>query len=261
MRQFNPVVIFHRGFLSGIFSLTRKSFNTIHFSSNLSGSSDWVCGCGYSNFPYRKRCNKCGKTNKSLFQLPCLEQSKRFFEPCELREGDWMCQCGAHNFARRLNCVFCSKPHLPEVPKSSSKVFFPSKNTVTPLTDRFLPGDWVCNKCKSHNFKARSECHVCASPKIFDPEVQVSTWVCTACHASNLKGNEHCNVCGTQQPQRENSPLYDRDFSKSSQYDDWTCSRCGYLNFETRVQCKICKMEKVVFEKSTLHKTEEGNSS
>ncbi|CCW63706.1 unnamed protein product [Phytomonas sp. EM1] len=250
MRLLKHVVVYHRIFLLGNSLRSRVLLSLNRFSSNSLSFRDWVCGCGYSNFSYRKWCNNCGKANATPIQSQNVEQSKRFFEPADVREGDWLCECGAHNFARRQICVFCLKPHLPKPLKSSSDSLPASKGTMISLTDNFLPGDWVCKKCRAHNFRMRSQCFVCASPRLSDSVEQIATWVCTSCHASNSNNHDACTVCGNQHSPGAKFPTQDMDFSKSFQHKDWTCPRCAYVNFESRVYCKICKMETPVFEKS-----------
>ena len=67
------------------------------------------------------------------------------------KQGDWICICGDHQFAKNTNCRQCGKPR-----GDGSKQSRPSN---------FQVGDWLCGKCKSHNYKSRIECRDCGNLK------------------------------------------------------------------------------------------------
>ena len=86
--------------------------------------------------------------------------------------------------------------------------------TITQVANQssaaFRPGDWNCPGCKVHNFRNRSTCFACNSPK-----------------PDNLPNSDSTGDGGRGGASFDFKP------------GDWKCS-CGQHNFRRRTQCMAC---------------------
>ena len=85
-----------------------------------------------------------------------------------VKSGDWICpKCKNHNFANKKVCnrSNCEQPK----PRGGSgrrdtrrREFGQSRGHENP---NMKPGDWICPKCKNHNFAKRDVCNRCDTRK------------------------------------------------------------------------------------------------
>lgn len=214
-------------------------------------TADWTCACGFLNYGFRRTCFCCHQTNGAQSKTAVALQAKTIGESmldATFKKGDWQCVCGVHNFARRDECVRCgrSKPQY--------------RNGMGAIGhQKFLPGDWICSRCKSHNFRSRKLCMKCSDPppptsSTSPAEGKVKgtaalpSWVCESCHSVNPgDSSASCAICGSVKPVSTSdvSPSPSRAeshlTSPRSRQGDWACPMCGFENFASRLKCKACQ--------------------
>ncbi|EAN89567.1 putative mitochondrial RNA binding complex 1 subunit [Trypanosoma cruzi] len=199
-------------------------------------AGDWTCACGFSNFASRAVCFQCHRSKSVLPRDVNEPRAAMEAQQSSFRRGDWMCACGAHNFAWRDRCLSCEAPR-----KASDK-----QRQGSGL--RLLPGDWICEKCKTHNFRVRGECMQCGwKPAVVNPagttslradsSAKQAPWTCLTCHTVNEKKTTSCEVCGSI---NGTFAAPSRPAAVSARRDDWHCDQCGFLNFSSRARCKNC---------------------
>ena len=134
------------------------------------------------------------------------------------RPGDWTCaRCSAHNFASRQSCFKCKRSKAggdseggdgfsPVASKAGSDAGGPSAGS-------FRAGDWICKKCRAHNFASRQSCFKCEHRKTGDevpppqsegpsgaggatPEnFRSGDWICEGCQSHNFASRSSCFRC------------------------------------------------------------------
>jgi len=78
----------------------------------------------------------------------------------------------------------------------------------------FRPGDWICPKCKAHNYKSKDKCFKCSEPKPINaekdslalvggvpPNFRVGDWLCDNCNAHNYASKNRCYKCNALKPE------------------------------------------------------------
>jgi len=109
----------------------------------------------------------------------------------------------------------------------------------------FLPGDWIClaPNCGNHNYKNRTVCKVCNTPRPLSWPVQVKKralptvqqpllpgdWICGLCLYHNFLRHQKCFNCLAPNPGKPG---------------DWSCSSCSFLNYRDRTTCRKCGLSK-----------------
>ena len=142
-----------------------------------------------------------------------------------MKSGDWVCpKCKNHNFANKKVCnrTGCEQPKPKVVGRGrDSRGFRPSKSGGFRDSNK-KPGDWVCPKCKNHNFANKKVCNRtgCEQPKpkvvgrgrdsrgfrpsksggFRDSNMKPGDWNCPKCKNHNFAKREVCNRCDTRKP-------------------------------------------------------------
>lgn len=102
-------------------------------------------------------------------------------------------------------------------------------------------GDWICNACNKHNFKARLVCYGCSKTRDVEMPLnlsnramtsQKSDWRCT-CGELNFANRTRCRKC----PKQRNGTI-----PEIKNHNDWTYpnTNCTEVNFKHRDVCRKC---------------------
>nr|KAJ0205892.1 hypothetical protein LSAT_V11C500263920 [Lactuca sativa] len=121
-------------------------------------SGDWICGaCEHSNFKKRDACQRCQCPKFATAAEISMHANKS-----QVLAGDWYCCCEAHNFANRTECYRCGahKEYIMMMTYATSS--YPYDASILPGGKN---GDWMCNRCRGHNFASKMECYRCKSPR------------------------------------------------------------------------------------------------
>ena len=197
---------------------------------------DWMCpSCSYSNYGNRLDCRQCGRPKVGQNTIAGKIQL------------DWVCKaCSFSNYANRSKCYRChrakvetqfseasenpqSSPHKPhaalsETPKGQGA---PQKGDSA---------DWQCQTCQYVNFRARSDCRRCFTPKGAKTTIAASQkpetemWPCQ-CGKENPHNQQSCSFCQLKRPLTHLLP------------GDWVC-QCGIVNYTFRGECFACGLPK-----------------
>ena len=112
------------------------------------------------------------------------------------------------------------------------------------------PGDWPCQQCNEINFKSRTACRRCSTPRNqtaqSNPTAAAGTpqlvprpgdWTCQFCNNINFASRTACRQCNRQKPEPmiTNAPLGGRP-----KPGDWKCPSCPETNFGSRIVCRSC---------------------
>ena len=139
---------------------------------------------------------------------------------------------------------------------------------------RMKSGDWVCPKCKNHNFANKKVCNRtgCEEPKprgggrgrdsrgrkgFNGPNMKSGDWNCPKCKNHNFANKKVCNRTGCEEPKprgggrgrdsRGHNSNKIRGFSDSNMKPgDWNCPKCKNHNFAKRDICNRCDTRKPV---------------
>ena len=112
------------------------------------------------------------------------------------------------------------------------------------LSNKILPGDWICNQCQLNNFAARSKCINCGASHAgaLRPIDRIGDWTCPndTCRFHNFANRRECHRCNTRKP-----------IKNRIKAGDWICSKptCFALNFAKRDACFHCGTIPVVLSK------------
>ncbi len=139
---------------------------------------------------------------------------------------------------------------------------------------RIKSGDWVCPKCKNHNFANKKVCNRtgCEEPKprgggrgrdsrgrkgFSGSNMKSGDWNCPKCKNHNFANKKVCNRTGCEEPKprgggrgrdsRGHKSDKIRGFSDSNMKPgDWNCPKCKNHNFAKREICNRCDTRKPV---------------
>lgn len=79
-----------------------------------------------------------------------------------------------------------------------------SGNSGGGLSNKLLPGDWICPSCHLNNFAARVKCIQCGASHegALRPVDRVGDWACPndSCRFHNFANRRECHRCGTRKP-------------------------------------------------------------
>ena len=127
-------------------------------------------------------------------------------------------------------------------------------------------GDWICPKCKNHNFANKKVCNRtnCEQPKPRGSGGRGDTrghksgdWICPKCNNHNFANKKVCNRTNCEQPKpRGDGGRRDTRGRKSGNSKgfenpnmkpgDWNCPKCKNHNFAKREVCNRCDTRKPV---------------
>lgn len=133
-----------------------------------------------------------------------------------------------------LQSSTCLKSKTPEERISDMKSLLKSKKS---LSNKILPGDWICNRCQLNNFAARVKCINCGASHAgaIRPIDREGDWTCPndSCRFHNFANRRACHKCGSRKPIKNVSTL---------KAGDWICSKSSCLahNFAKRDACFQC---------------------
>eukprot|EP00466_Bigelowiella_natans_P002850 jgi/Bigna1/70289/fgenesh1_pg.11_\ len=104
------------------------------------------------------------------------------------------------------------------------------------MNNDWLPGDWACEECGTHNPGARKTCQLCGAnitaTAIDNSRFEVEKWKCVACGFKNDASRTVCYSCRAP----KNEPV--RTLAK---YLSWYCHRCKVYNSDREESCYVCK--------------------
>ncbi len=145
--------------------------------------NQWRCtSCGVRNPISRRECKKSGCTQwRPKSAMPRRRCTWRSCEPSTCPwEGDWRC-CGQMQFASRHSCRRCGKEKPAAVAAAAAKVPRNGKRarieqvhggggggvleSVSKALITFRKGDWLCDKCKDHQFAKNAFCRQCGQSR------------------------------------------------------------------------------------------------
>jgi hypothetical protein len=117
-------------------------------------------------------------------------------------------------------------------------------------SSRREPGDWSCSQCNEINFKSRTTCRRCSTPRVQPAANQPSPgvaapqavprpgdWTCPFCSNLNFAARIACNKCA--RPKEENKAA-NTAAPAILKPGDWKCSSCPEMNFGSRIVCRSC---------------------
>ena len=125
---------------------------------------------------------------------------------------------------------------------------------------RMKSGDWVCPKCKNHNFANKKVCNRtgCEEPKprgggrgrdsrgqrsFGGSNMKSGDWNCPKCKNHNFANKKVCNRTGCEEPKprgggRGRDSRGQRSFGGSNMKSgDWNCPKCKNHNFANKKVC------------------------
>jgi hypothetical protein len=135
---------------------------------------DWECpDCGNDVFARNKECPQCGKWRPKETKAAPVGKAG-------WKKGDWECPgCHDHQFSKNKTCRNCSTPkpaeqgaggmkrardeeEKPEVEQERKK-----EKKEPAAAPELKSGDWLCDKCQSHNYASRDKCFkfTCQKPR------------------------------------------------------------------------------------------------
>ncbi|UJR25648.1 hypothetical protein I4U23_006999 [Adineta vaga] len=130
------------------------------------------------------------------------------------------------------------------------------------------PGDWPCSKCNEVNFKSRTACRRCATPRVqptannspptgVTPQIvpKQGDWTCHFCNNINFAARIACNKCGRQKQSAPNANANATAITMQKP-GDWKCSSCPEMNFGSRTVCRSCGTARPSAEASNNDKSE-----
>jgi len=182
--------------------------------------------------------------------------------PPNARPGDWLCpMCNNHNYASRdiCNVPNCGQrkplaqyaiiqqtnqvPQYATIMQPQAQMQQPHLSQVQTNRPGGRVGDWICPKCRNHNYASRE---VCNSPTCQQRKIDSMRWVCPTCQNDNFPEREVCNLKDCQTPKPANpqlvndkSEIQGKKRSKPGDPDNWLCPVCGNENFPTRTVCNM----------------------
>ncbi len=100
----------------------------------------------------------------------------------------------------------------------------------------WLPGDWLCRECDTHNWGWRKTCELCGAavtPEVIEESKMesVPTWDCVACRFTNDATRGVCYACRAPR---------DDPLQSLASHDSWYCHRCLVYNDESESNCYNC---------------------
>mmetsp|Transcript_125562 Transcript_125562/g.280472 ORF Transcript_125562/g.280472 Transcript_125562/m.280472 type:complete len:330 (-) Transcript_125562:103-1092(-) len=188
------------------------------------------------------------------------------------REGDWVCSfCSAHNFASKLECFKCHRQPVPEPqfqqatdlwersrgagcwPAPEEAPWTPAPRTSAPRTpasstpdnSKWRDGDWSCPDCFNHNWKDRTECNKCGSPRPHgghqqgprlprslphDPNFEIRRFCKYIIQNSGCNSGKNCGFAHTT-----------ADLTIQHSEGMWVCHKCGGISSAQQAHCFRCK--------------------
>ncbi|KAJ3115329.1 hypothetical protein HDU96_000813 [Phlyctochytrium bullatum] len=209
---------------------------------------DWLCSsCQYHNFASRRSCFKCQAPHPQIV----AQQSHGGSGSQNMKPGDWICpniSCKFQNFASRLECMRCR----------SRRPFLGGSLSKPGLSNKSLPGDWICNNCHLNNFASRTRCLQCGGPHQNSqvvsgggprsrPTDRPGDWNCPndTCRYHNYASRNECYRCGAKKVEGYTPSSSQGQGGSSSmpmKPGDWICPNdtCRYHNFAKRETCAMC---------------------
>ncbi|CAF4161354.1 unnamed protein product, partial [Adineta steineri] len=116
------------------------------------------------------------------------------------------------------------------------------------------PGDWPCQQCNEINFKSRTACRRCSTPRnqttSSNPTATAATsttpqtiskpsdWACQFCKVNNFAARTACFQCNRQKQDSTSSTT--PSSSTTTKQGDWKCPSCSDMNFGSRIVCRAC---------------------
>lgn len=175
-------------------------------SSNLQTprAGDWICpSCGDLQFARNTACRRCGSQRSDISQsqqvvsayggpgsgINSSISSLMHGSQNEMRPGDWICpRCSDHVFARNSVCRRCSTPKSGSDGSyghghtnyghgqsqgygQASQMGYAATSYMTQTmgsSQKVMPGDWYCPKCKDLQFARNTVCRMCSTPRPAD---------------------------------------------------------------------------------------------
>ncbi|KAJ3195234.1 hypothetical protein HK101_000763 [Irineochytrium annulatum] len=221
---------------------------------------DWLCGdCSYHNYASRRSCFKCSAPHPSGANLQAQPQSSSSAPGPGMKTGDWICTCGFQNFASRQECMRCRTRKPAGQQQQYGLVSSPQNVTKTGVSNKILPGDWLCRQCSLNNFASRTRCMQCGGPQApgasvphmptapkSRPTDRPGDWHCPNenCRYHNYSSRSECYRCGTKKVDDSGGYAQYGNPSAGAQMKpgDWICSRegCAFHNFAKRDTCAKC---------------------
>eukprot|EP00928_Gymnodinium_smaydae_P097766 TRINITY_DN8932_c0_g1_i1.p1 TRINITY_DN8932_c0_g1~~TRINITY_DN8932_c0_g1_i1.p1 ORF type:complete len:252 (+),score=39.15 TRINITY_DN8932_c0_g1_i1:77-832(+) len=122
------------------------------------------------------------------------------------------------------------------------------------VLERWLPGDWLCESCGSHNFRKFPNCRKCGAEKVGTQSSLPPGW----CEGQDPNGTPYYwmekDPAGTTTWERPKS-VQDvapaefpqavlESFNRSSRVGDWLCANCHEHNYASRNNCRNCQSER-----------------
>jgi hypothetical protein len=121
------------------------------------------------------------------------------------------------------------------------------------------PGDWPCQQCNEINFKSRTACRRCSTPRNQPTQTNFAAtnatgtnphaaskprdWTCYFCNNNNFAARIACHQCGRQ---KQEPTIPNTASSSAAKPGDWTCPFCNNNNFAARIACRQCGRQKPV---------------
>jgi hypothetical protein len=150
---------------------------------------DWTCpSCSIVNFASRTSCFKCGTDCRSR---PLGLSAQRSKAPLQSLLSHPRGQ-------RQSSDQALIQPHPLLHSKSGGG------GSGAGLSNKLLPGDWICPSCHLNNFAARVKCISCGASHegALRPVDRVGDWACPndGCRFHNFANRRECHRCGTRKP-------------------------------------------------------------